>query len=634
MSLELQLWNERCVASLGQRISEFVTAYLENEKTVPQESVDQAELALFQRVASELSRLLETPVAIALPLTHHPKAELTLAYVAGYGRSQLMTWQLSKGKEIALKQGQPISRSDFAKLQQCVDSSGHPYRLYEIRGSQCEAWLLIGHSTDDLSNPDESPQLRCSPETLERIAQQCVGALHQIRLIASQRQRYQTLLTKNQELEQANQLKSEFLANTSHEIRTPLSSILGFTHLLQQQGFDPLNLRHQEYLRIILSSGRHLLALINDILDLSKIEANQMTLQWETINIEELCKICLTLVREKASDKGLSVQLELQPNLKTVGGDGLRLKQMLFNLLSNAVKFTLRGSVGLQVMTTKDHIHFTVWDSGTGISPEQQSLLFKPYSQIANVAVERSEGTGLGLVLTQKLAELHGGRVEVCSELNQGSRFTVVLPLSPIGLAEDFERCDAEANHKVPPSAHAKPSPKLARQGIVAKQVISETVKESDRTSAVALPDDDPDSIALLAEEFTQQDLAFNRVLVVEDNIPNAKLMLTYLSRLGYEVTWAKDGMEMWSALERSLPAVILMDVHLPDADGLVLTRQLKHHPRYQTIPVITQTAMAMKGDRAVCLESGADDYISKPIDLDALAKLMMHYAKLGTKVN
>lgn len=637
-SIELQLWNERCVTLIGQQIAESVTTYLQNEKAADQESVSQAELALFQRVASELSRLLEgMPVAIALPVTHHADTEFLLTYVAG-GEPPLLTWKLPKGKPITLKQGQTVSRSDLAKLQQCVDSSGqNPYRLCEIRGEQCEAWLLVGHAADQPINPSENfSQSPCFPQTLERIAQQCAAALHQIRLIASQRQRYQVLLTKNQELEQANQLKSEFLANTSHEIRTPLSSILGFTHLLQQQGFDPLNLRHQEYLKIILSSGRHLLALINDILDLSKIEANQMTLQWETVDIEELCKVCLTLVREKASDKGLSLKLEVQPNLKTVGADGLRLKQMLFNLLSNAVKFTLRGAVGLQVLSTEGHIYFTVWDSGTGISPEQQALLFKPYSQIANAAVARSEGTGLGLVLTQKLAELHGGRVEVSSELNQGSRFTVVLPFSPMGLTENSELNAAETMNKVSHSALAKPNPKPIRQGIVSKQVkqiASETVQAQDRCSAIASDDSGSKPSALFADGLAPQEAAFNRVLVVEDNIPNAKLMLTYLSRLGYEVTWAKDGTEMWNALERSLPTVILMDVNLPDADGLTLTRQLKQDSCYQTIPVIVQTAMAMKGDRAVCLESGADDYISKPIDLDALAQMMTQYAGLGAKV-
>jgi signal transduction histidine kinase/ActR/RegA family two-component response regulator len=651
-SLELQLWNERCLTLLGQQMAECVTAYLQNENVVTPQSADQAELALFQRVASELSRLLgNVPVAIALPLTHHAEAEWVLTHVAGC-ESPLLTWKLPKGKPITLQQGQPISRSDFAKLQQQrLNSSGQTsYRLCEIRAEQCQVWLLIGQATEDLSNPDDSSQFPCSDQTLERIAQQCAVALHQIRLISSQRQHTQALQTKNQELEQTNQLKSEFLANTSHEIRTPLSSILGFTHLLQQQGFDPLNLRHQEYLKIILSSGRHLLALINDILDLSKIEANQMTLQWETVDIEELCNVCLTLVREKVSDKGLSLQLEVQPHLKTVAADGLRLKQMLFNLLSNAVKFTLRGAVGLQVLATEGYIHFTVWDSGIGMSSDQQTLLFKPYSQIANAAVTRSEGTGLGLMLTQKLAELHGGWVEVSSELNQGSRFTVVLPFGSIGVAEAMELCGAEGANKVPQSAGVKPSAKSMGRGIVAepvKQVASETVQAEDRSSAIAFPSADPTStdptsadptsadssaIALFADQMAQLDGAFNRVVVVEDDFSNAKLLLTYLSRLGYEVTWAKDGTELWSALERSRPAVILMDVNLPDTDGLTLTRQLKQHPRYHTIPVVVQTAMAMKGDRAVCLESGADDYISKPIDLEALAKLMLQYAPLGAK--
>jgi hypothetical protein len=637
LSIELQVWNERCVALLGQHIAESVTTYLQDDKAVTEDSAIQAELALFQRVVRELSNLLEnTPIAIALPVINSSGATtFELTCVAGLEktveleRSPSFVWQLSTGKQIELQPGQQLTRSKIIQLQTQLRKHDR-HLIYPIRGERCEGWLLIGNVSQPNSlRSSQSFQLPLSHATLERIAQQCLAALQQIRLIAKQRQQYQALLEKNQELEQSNQLKSEFLANTSHEIRTPLSSILGFTHLLQQQGFNPSNLRQQEYLKIILSSGQHLLALINDILDLSKIEANQMTLQWEPTNISELCKICMTLVREKASDKGLQLQLELPPAVKTMAVDSLRLKQMLFNLLSNAIKFTPQGTVGLQVTATDGQIHFTVWDSGTGISPEQQALLFKPYSQIANAAVSRSEGTGLGLVLTQKLAELHGGRIEVCSELNQGSRFTVVLPFRDLD-------CNTDPLINAPINALIKATPQLgeihsvSRQGVVSKPIVLETIQEADRPGVMGGMNE---ALTLSCDGATdQQNISFNRVLLVEDNIPNAKLMLTYLSRLGYEVSWAKDGKEMWVALERSLPAIILMDVHLPDADGLALTHQLKQHSRYQSIPVIAQTAMAMKGDRAVCLESGADDYISKPLDLDVLSTLMLQYVPLGVK--
>jgi signal transduction histidine kinase/CheY-like chemotaxis protein len=643
-SIEFQLWNERCVTLLTQQMAEYLTAYLQDEQVVTPESVAQAELALVRQVATGLSHLLENaPVAIALPLPNSPTTELfVLTHGAGGERSPLLTWTLPKGKQLTFNQGQQIHRSDFTQLQTQirVDSSGQsPYRLCEICLEHCEAWLLIGDASSAMSVEASQRPASFSQPTLERIAHQCAVTLGQIRLISAQRQHSQTLWAKNQELEQTNQLKNEFLANTSHEIRTPLSSILGFTHLLQQQGFDPLNLRHQEYLKIILSSGQHLLALMNDILDLSKIEANQMTLQWETVDIQELCQVCLTLVREKASDKGLRLQLELDPTLKTFKADGLRLKQMLFNLLSNAIKFTVRGSVGLQVLAIKGQVHFTVWDDGTGISPEQQALLFKPYSQIANVAVCRTEGTGLGLVLTQKLAELHGGRIEVRSELHQGSRFTVVLPVSQTGCKESVELDEVDGAENTPQLDElkldgVKPVAQKIRRGVLSKQVALETVQAEDRTTTIERVDVDLNAIAFAMDAGdTQQDVAVHRVLLVEDNFPNAKLLLTYLSRLGYEVTWAKDGKEMWNALERSLPAVILMDIHLPDTDGLILTGQLKQHPCYQSIPVIAQTAMAMKGDRAICLEAGANDYISKPIDLDALAQLMVQYAELGTKM-
>ena len=423
-------------------------------------------------------------------------------------------------------------------------------------------------------------------ETLIQLRNQCVSrAISQtVQVIRSSKrtealiQKCQTLEATNRELTQISKLKSEFLANTSHEIRTPLSSILGFTHLLREQGYNSSNLRHQEYLKIILSSGQHLLALINDILDLSKIEANQLTLEQESIEVTEVCKLALKLVQEKASDKGLPLKLAVASDVSIVVADPLRLKQMLFNLLSNALKFTDRGSVGLEVKAVGDFIEFTVWDTGTGISLEQQQLLFRPYTQLKNATP--GEGTGLGLALTQKLAELHGGWVRLESELNSGSRFTIALPLTSPLIPHAPTECLSPA-----PSPHLPtfPASRLARS---------------------------------------------NHILLVEDNAHNARLIITYLCKLGYEVTWSKDSEEMWQSLRQSLPAMILMDIHLPGVNGLTLTQQLRSRKRYKSIPVVVQTAMAMKGDREKCLAAGASDYVSKPIDLTALAQTVAKYSQ------
>jgi signal transduction histidine kinase/ActR/RegA family two-component response regulator len=403
-----------------------------------------------------------------------------------------------------------------------------------------------------------------------------------------------SLQQRNQELAQVSKLKSEFLANTSHEIRTPLSSILGFTHLLREQGLMPDNLKHQEYLRIILTSGQHLLALINDILDLSKIEANQMDLEWVDTELAPLCQLALTLVKEKANDKGLALRLDRHGDCDRIAADPLRLKQMLFNLLSNAIKFTETGSVGLRLQPDGQYMRFTVWDTGAGIPAEQQTLLFRAYSQLPQDEANRSIGTGLGLALTQKLAALHGGWIEVASTVGAGSAFTIVLPLAP-------------ATAIVPPT---QPTPIALATGIPLTPL-----------APIA-----PSSPIPTSKKFRKAARNYH-LLLVEDNQPNARLIITYLCKLGYEVTWAKDSQMMWRSLEQSLPAMILMDVNLPDVDGLTLTRQLRAHERYQSLPIIAQTAMAMAGDRETCMAAGVDEYITKPIDLNQLADVIRQYS-------
>ncbi len=442
-------------------------------------------------------------------------------------------------------------------------------------------------------------------EFLDRVS---VVFCHHVRMVRSMQimlQDCQTFQRQNQELAQISQLKSEFLANTSHEIRTPLSSILGFTHLLREQGFNPGAVRHQEYLRIILTSGQHLLSLINDILDLSKIEANQLDLNWEIVEIEPLCQTIVMLVQEKANDHGLQLKLEILPKVKTLFCDPLRLKQMLFNLLSNALKFTKEGTVGLRVEQDDRMTQFTVWDTGVGIPASQLDLLFRPYQQLPHTASRQAEGTGLGLALTQKFAELHYGSVQVTSELDRGSRFTIQIPI----LSSILEAANLEASHRDPsnpdPSNPACPDRHESRPAPIVHPVpISST---TDGTSA-----NRPSS----------------KILVVEDNFNNAQLLIAFLCKLGYEVTWAKNHTDLWRSLQQERPAVILMDINLPDVDGLTIIRELRANPAYAELPIIAQTALAMSGDRALCLEAGATDYITKPLDLKRLAQVLSCYSK------
>lgn len=250
--------------------------------------------------------------------------------------------------------------------------------------------------------------------------------------ITQQKQVEAELAAKNLELERASRLKSEFLANMSHELRTPLTSILGFSSILQKQIFGSLNAKQQLYLQQIHQSGQHLLGLINDVLDLSKVEAGQLHLEFVPIVVDELCEKTLLLVSEQARFRQLTVHLSIEPNLEPVMADELRLRQMLLNLLSNAIKFSNEaGDIGLDVKMHDDQLRLMVWDTGIGIPDDKQNLLFQPFQQVDGSLSRRHEGTGLGLALTKKLAELHSGTVEMESQEGKGSRFTICLPKIP-----------------------------------------------------------------------------------------------------------------------------------------------------------------------------------------------------------
>jgi signal transduction histidine kinase/CheY-like chemotaxis protein len=640
--LRAQLRYERSLRHFDSQLNEYILAFLSETNSLGGNATNTDSMAavqevMLQAVAQTLhDGLGGVPVAIAVPRlsTHsvHPIYDLQLYDLPSPSPSDgipakssksgsrrrsknrsLLVWPLPQGN-IPLQNGQTLTQADIHGLQ-----TAFPQDIWQLLPTPNDPlWLLLYRTRWRWQPPD----LAQTNAWIAAIITRLHTAAAQLERVHDQHQQRHRLLQQNAELTQANQLKSEFLANTSHEIRTPLSSILGFTHLLQQQGYNPASSRHQDYLKIILSSGQHLLALINDILDLSKIEANQLSLQWDAVDVAKVCDVALMLVREKASDRGLTLHLDIDPAICTARLDSLRLKQMLFNLLSNAVKFTVNGAIGLQVRPLGSYLEFTVWDTGTGISPEQQALLFKPYSQIANAAVNRGEGTGLGLVLTQKLAELHGGRVEVVSELGQGSRFTIVLPT----LVTVEPACERSPE---PPSTipSATGSRLTASPATVSPTATSDKAGSDGRPAAKTSP---APSIPTASHN--------SDVLLVEDNLHNAKLILTYLTRLGYAVHWAKDGRELWQHLANFAqqqpaiaPALILMDINLPDADGLDLIRQLKADSRYAHLPIVAQTAMAMKGDRTLCLEAGADDYLSKPIDLNKLATLVCHFAPTHT---
>jgi signal transduction histidine kinase/CheY-like chemotaxis protein len=560
--LSADLWLECTLNKLQSRLNDYLLSSCTTEAEI------------FQIVVNELNSALNVDeVAIAL---FQPLETVGKICYASRSSSRLISSTVKK-LQFSLQRA-----TDIEDLQQLENQeTPNAWRLADdFEG--VASWLII---VTELQKPSseslKATQVKLISKLMARAANQCVVALAQLRQIKSLQECSQHLESFNQQLERTNQLKNQFLANTSHEIRTPLSSIIGFTQLLLAQGYDSTRERHQEYLNIIQSSGKHLLALINDILDLSKIEANQLEVQWETVNVAILCSNIFALLKEKAANKNLKLHLEIDANVTTLVADSLRLKQMLLNLLFNALKFTNTGSVGLKVAVKGEFMYFTVWDTGAGISKENQTELFQPYFQIPNAATGRDEGTGLGLALTRKLVEIHSGWLKVESKVNEGSHFTIVLPLM-----------------------------QKEEEGV---ETFRRNVSRSDKGNGVNF-------------NITSS----SKILLVEDDLPNAKLIKTYLEKLGYQVTWAKNATEMWQAITQLQPALILMDVYLPDENGLKLVQELRENQQYKTIPIIAQTAMAMKGDREICLAAGVNDYISKPIDLPLLATLVAKYSKIG----
>jgi signal transduction histidine kinase/ActR/RegA family two-component response regulator len=581
-NLRYQLWLESSLNKLQIRLKDYLISVA---TTTSSEIATEAEI--FQIVVNELHKALSdnliafTQCIVGIALFEPQQTVGQISYISHLS-SLTPSFELSPqtGEQLTLRLNKSIRLKDLEEME-IQQYQGAWYLFEDVQGKK--GWLII--NTSSFSSDCELFKDAFLPLKLQLITktvENCRTALAQLRQIQSQQQHSQYLANFNQELERTNQLKNQFLANTSHEIRTPLSSIIGFTHLLLAQGYEPEKARHQEYLHIIQSSGKHLLGLINDILDLSKIEANQLEVQWEIVDISTVCRNILALVKEKAANKGLTLRLEIESDIKNLIADPLRLKQMLLNLLFNAIKFTIKGTVGLQVSNQDRFLRFTVWDTGTGISCEDQSRLFQPYSQVVNPASGRNEGTGLGLVVTQKLAEIHGGYLELESVVNQGSRFSILLPIKPTGKV--LAAIETTAEYDLEIVGHP-----CSNDGVTPPPVI----------------------------------------LLVEDDLPNGELMGIYLRRLGYQVTWVKSGAEMSANLQEIEPAVILMDVSLPDANGLNLVEQLRASPKYQHIPIIAQTAMAMTGDRETCLAAGVNEYISKPIDLQLLASLVAKYSQI-----
>ncbi|MBD2301387.1 GAF domain-containing protein [Nostoc sp. FACHB-190] len=484
--------------------------------------------------------------------------------------------------------------------------------LQEVRDSEDHRWVtpwannklwgvLVVHACQEKRVWKDS-----EAQVLQQIANQLAIAIQQaslfqqLQLELAERQQAEAKLTEsnqklaisNEELARATRLKDEFLANMSHELRTPLNAILGMTEGLQEEVFGIINEQQLKALQTIERSGSHLLELINDILDLSKIEAGQIKLDYLWTSVNHLCQSSLAFIKQQALRKQIQVELKLPMNLPEILVDERRIRQVLLNLLNNAVKFTPDGGritlavtqisspISTSDATMQHFLHFAIQDTGIGISPENIQKLFQPFVQIDSALNRQYTGTGLGLALVKQIVELHGGRVGLTSELGVGSCFTVDLPCHP--------------------------SADLAPELITNYQVIN-------TPEACCCNTNESPSLTPL-------------ILLVEDNEANISTVSSYLEAKGYRIVLANNGQEAIDLTIAHRPDLILMDIQMPGIDGLEAIRQIRQNPEFVNTPIIALTALAMSGDRDRCLAAGANDYLCKPVKLKQLATLIKKF--------
>lgn len=399
-----------------------------------------------------------------------------------------------------------------------------------------------------------------------------------VRQSQQQQEIIRSLNESERKIKDAAQMKEQFMANMSHEIRTPMNAIIGFTNLLRRTPLEPAQ---REYVQNIHSAGDNLLALINDILDLSKIEAGMMQLEETRFSIRSLVASVSAMFTEKIQEKGLRFTIQIAEEVPDIlSGDAIRLTQVLVNLLGNAVKFTAQGTISLEIAQRYERddkvgLRLTVRDTGIGIPKSKINTIFDRFQQAEEATTRRYGGTGLGLSIVRQLVELQGGSISVESESGRGSAFMVQL------------------EYRIPD--------------------ISEV------TSASVLTDD----VAMVPEKI--------QLLIAEDNAMNQQLIRHLMRNWGFGFTIVNNGREAIEALKKDSFLLVLMDIQMPEMDGYLTTTVIRNELKLD-IPIIAMTAHAMMGEKEKCLMLGMNDYLSKPIKENDLYNIIAHYAQVSAR--